>query len=535
MKNKKALRCKNIYTGTAGATTIDGYVVTEGDCILCVGPEQDVKDQLEGAELIDVSDYFLMPGLCDFHVHMELAGMQEKDGTLRYSTSAEDAAKYLAERNNDDESEGWVLGGSWDMIVWNSHEWPTKDILDKYFKNRPVYLTNMEGHGAWVNSAGLKKLGITANTPDPKDGYYSRNEHGEPLGYLHETAASAAQTRILNSLTTEQGASYTEAFIRSANRYGITSLGDVYGAVPVPMDAYKSLLDEGRLSARVVFYPAITEELDTVQQIMKDFNDPLLRCGGVKGFIDGTPEGHSGFMVCDYYDRPGYKGVPFFDLQWLNEQVAMFNEAGIQTRMHACGDGGVRACLDAIEYAQNKSGNKDLRHCIEHLEVVDPVDMPRFGQLGAIVSVQPEHLPKYVFADHPFHKKIGEERMQYCWPFETMRKAGGVLAYGTDCPVAHVSPFRGIFRSITRLTNFGQPEGGFLPWERVSLEETLRAYTWGGAYGSHDEDNRGTIEPGKLADLAVINHNVIEEAEDREAMFDSKAVMTIVGGEIVLG
>ena len=535
MNKRIAIRCDNIYTGTSGTTTLDGYVVTEGGKILAVGTEEDVKDCLEGAERIDVRGNFLMPGLCDYHVHMVMSGMQEKDGTLRYTTSAEDAAKYLAERNSDDIEDGWILGGSWDMIVWDDHNVPTKDLLDKYFKNRPAFLVNMEGHGAWVNSAALEKFGITAATPDPKDGYFSRDEHGEPTGYLHESAATGMQTQIINSLTDEEVASYAEAFIKAANSYGITSLGDVYGGVPVRHDAYRLLLEQGRLRARVEFYPPFMEDIEFIKRLRKEFNDPMLRCGGVKGFIDGTPEGHTGFMLEDYSDRPGFRSVPLFDLQWLKERIALFDREGIQTRVHACGDAGVKACLDAIEYAQQQNGFQDLRHCVEHLEVMDPDDIPRFGQLGAIASVQPEHLPKYEFAKHPFHAKLGEERMNYCWPFESIRKAGGRLAYGTDSPVAHISPFRGIFRSITRLTNYGQPEGGFLPQERVSLEETLKAYTLGGAFASHHERERGTIEPGKLADLAVINHNVIKEATDREAMFDAKAVLTMVGGEIVLG
>ena len=535
MKTKKAFRCDNIYTGTNGLATIDGYVITDGNRIVSVGTEDQVKDYLSDVEKIDVRGNFMMPGLCDFHVHMVMAGMQEKDGTLRYSTSAEDAAKYLAERNSDDPKEGWILGGSWDMIVWGTHEVPTKDILDKYFKNRPVFLINMEGHGAWVNSAALRKFGITASTPDPEDGYFSRDEHGEPTGYLHEVASAQTQTKILDSLTDDEVAAYAEAFVRSANSYGITSLGDVFGGIPVRHKAYKLLADQGRLTARIDFYPPFMEDFDTIQQILDEFKGPMLRCGGVKGFIDGTPEGHTGFMVDDYFDRPGYKGVPLFDLQWLKERIALFDKAGIQTRVHACGDGGVKACLDAIEYAQQKNGKQDNRHCIEHIEVIDPPDIPRFGQLGAIASVQPEHLPKYVFKDHPFHTKLGEERMNYCWPFESIRKEGGILVYGTDSPVAHISPFRGIFRSVTRLTNYGQPEGGFLPWERVSLEETLKAYTWGGAYGAHQEEERGTIEPGKQADLAVVDHNIIEDATNREAMFDTKAVMTIVGGKIVFG
>lgn len=307
-------------------------------------------------------------------------------------------------------------------------------------------------------------------------------------------------------------------------------MGDVAGAAPIRESAYKMLEEDGELTARVHFYPLFDEGVEKVVAKMQEYNSAMLRCNGVKAFIDGTPQGYSGYMLEDYSDMPGEKGMPMREPEKFIKEVCNFHKAGIQTRVHACGDAGVRLCLDAIEEAYRQYGRKNLRHCIEHLEAMSPDDIPRFGRLGVVASVQPEHLPKYDFDNHPFHKILGEERMKYSWPFESIRKSGGVLAFGTDCPVVDISPFRGIFRAVTRMTNEGV---GWTQDERVSIHEALKAYTLGGAYASRRDYELGTLGVGKLADMVVTEQNIFECAKDRQAMFDMKTLMTIVDGEIV--
>lgn len=531
--SKKAFRCKNIYTAVSDQL-IDGYVITDEDRIIFVGTESEGKKYIDtSTEIFDVYNNFIMPGFNDFHVHLVSAGLLEMDGILRYMKSEEEAARYLCQLHKDNKNKRLIMGGAWDPLLWPGHKNPTKESLDKYFPNVPVFLINKECHGAWVNSATLRMFGIDKNTPDPLNGSYSRYEDGEPDGYVHEMAAVKMQEKIFETITDEEIAEYSKTFIKSANRCGITALGDVAGAGPVREAGYKILEDKGELTARVHFYPMFDEGLESVLERMKTYNSPMLRCNGVKAFIDGTPQGYSGYMLDDYSDMPGEKGSPMRDPETFIKEVCDFHKAGIQTRVHACGDAGARLCLDAVEEAYRLYGRKDLRHCVEHLESMDPADIPRFGNLGVVASVQPEHMPKYDFDQHPFHKILGEERMKYSWPFESIRKTGGVLAYGTDCPVVDVSPFRGIFRSVTRLTNEGEPQGGWNPGERVSIHESLKAYTLGGAYAAHREHELGTIGVGKLADMVITEHNLFECATDRQAMFDMKVIMTIVNGNIV--
>ena len=484
MMKKKAFKCKNIYTAVTDRL-IDGYVLTEGNRIVFVGDEAAGKAHIDGeTEVIDVTDNFLMPGFNDFHVHLVSSGLLEKDGILRYTKSEEEAAKFLWDLHKDDKNKRFIMGGAWDPLLWPGHRNPTKRSLDKYFPDTPVFLINKEGHGAWVNSATLRMFGIDENTLDPPHGSYGRFENGEPDGYLHEMAAMNVQSRIFESISDEELAEYSKVFIESANRNGITSLGDVAGVGPLKGEVYKLLEDAGKLTARIHFYPMFDEGVEKVLKMKETYSSAKLRCSGVKAFIDGTPQGYSGYMLADYSDRPGERSNPMIEPEKFIRQVCDFHEAGIQTRVHACGDAGARLCLDAVEEAYRRHGRTDLRHCVEHLESMDPADIPRFGQLDVIASVQPEHMPKYDFYSHPFHQILGEERMKYSWPFESVRKNGGRLAFGTDSPVVDISPFRGIFRAVTRLTNEGEPEGGWNPAERVSIHEALRAYTLGGAYGA---------------------------------------------------
>ena len=273
--------------------------------------------------------------------------------------------------------------------------------------------------------------------------------------------------------------------------------------------------------------------VDKINRYKKLFNSNCLKCGGAKGFIDRTPMGYTGYMLEGYSDNPSEKSKPLIEEKEFREIVAEFDANNVQLRMHACGDAGVRLCLDSFEEAQTINNTGNRRHCIEHIEVTTPEDILRFGPLNVIASVQPEHMPKYNFDAHPFHKILGEERMRYAWPFGTIHKEGGTLVFGSDSPVAFFAPCRGVFRAVTRLTNESTPAGGWNPKEKVKVHEALRAYTWGGAFGAGMEKKVGTLEKGKLADIAIFSDNIFERAQDLDIMFDNKAIMTVVDGRIV--
>lgn len=531
--NKRAFRCKNIYTALS-ADLVDGYVIIEGNRIIFVGDEAEGQKLIdENTEIMDYTDNFVMPGFHDFHVHLMTGALMEKDGVLRYAETEEEAVRILWEKNKNRTDKGWILGGAWDHFRWPDNSLPTKESLDRYFKDVPVFLLNKEGHGAWANSEAFRRMGITKETPDPQHGYFSRTESGEPSGYVHEAAVIPILTRIMQEMSIETMAEYAKSFAETANAYGITSVGDLplYGIRTEK--AYKFLEDRGDLTVRINFALGLMTEMADILDVRKEYTSDLLRFMGLKDFLDGTPMGHSGYMLEPYTDMPQFCSEPMIEPEKLKDKVMEMAERGIKVRLHACGDGAVRLGLDAFEYAREKAGEKDLRHCIEHIESTTPEDIARFGALGVIPSVQADHLPKYNFAGHPFHTMIGEERMKYSWPFKSLANGGAVLAMGTDFPVTELNPLRGIFRAVTRLTDDGEPEGGFNPDEKLSVHESLRAYTYGSAYAAGSDDKLGTLEAGKLADIAVFEKNIFEYAADRKEMFDMKALLTVVDGNVV--
>lgn len=530
---KRAFRCRNIYTAVS-PELIDGYVICEGSRIVFAGTADKAAEHIDGnTEVLDFEDNFIMPGFHDFHVHSLTGAFMEKDGVLRHANSEEEAAAMLYAKNSDDSGGRWIMGGAWDNFRWPGTKLPTRESLDRYFKNTPVFLLNKECHGAWLNSEALRRFSITRDTPDPENGSYFRDADGEPTGYVHEAAVIPMLRSILSEMSMKELSGYAEAFAKTAGRCGITSVGDLplYGVRAEP--AYRILEDKGKLSVRINFAIDFKEEIDEILRTKEAYSSEMLRCIGVKDFLDGTPMGHTGFMLEAYTDMPGFRSEPMIDPDHLKDRVAQMVANGIKVRLHACGDGAVRLGLDAFEYAKSMYGDRDLRHCIEHIEAISPDDIKRFGQLGVIASVQPDHLPKYSFYEHPFHTMIGEERMRYSWPFRSIADAGGRLAFGTDYPVTELNPLRGIFRAVTRLTDELQPEGGFSPDEKLTVHSSLQAYTYGSAFAADREAELGSLEPGKLADLTILDSNVFECAYDKDAMFGMDVLMTVVGGETV--
>ena len=429
--------------------------------------------------------------------------------------------------------EKWILASCWDHFRWPGNKLPSKKTLDKYFPDIPVFLPNKEYHGAWGNSKLFEMFNITKDTPDPKGGRFERDNDGEPAGYIHEAAMFTIIKKIVNDFDEEDVSALIKAFTQKANSCGITSVGDVSMFGITLEEAYKKLEEKDELTVRIHYSMDIESDIEKILKAQKTYSGPMVKFNGVKGFIDGTPMGHSGYMLEPYADIPDFRSEPLFEPDTLYKIVDALDKAGIRIRIHACGDGGVRLCLDAYEHAIKANGKNDLRHCIEHIECTTPVDIARFGELGVIPSIQPDHMPKYHFGEHPFHRMIGEERMKYCWPFNSLLRSADVLAYGTDFPVAPLLPTRGIWRAVTRTTDDGKPKGGWNPQERLSVHEILQACTCGPAYAAGRENEIGTLEAGKLADLAVFDENIFEMLNDREKMFSMQARMTIVDGRIV--
>lgn len=535
MKGVKALYCRQIYTASSAELTA-GYLVVNGNHIEKIVPEEKWNTYLadrKDIEVLDYTDGFMMPAFNDYHVHMAMAAMMEYFGTIRATSCEEEAAKYLYEYNKDKDPDKWILGGAWDHFVWPGQKLPSKESLDKYFPNTPVFSLNKECHGAWLNSEALRRFGITKGTPDPPHGQYFRDENGEPTGYVHELAVTSMLEQIFDQISDEEIAEFVKAFAQMANRLGITSVADLPLHGILREGAYRVLQKQGELSIRINFSIGMQETNEKIAQMTEEFQGPVIRFNGVKAFLDGTPMGYTGYMVEPYSDKPGFTSEPIIPRKELLARVAELDRLGVRVRLHCCGDGAVRLALDAFEHASNKNKSRDMRHAIEHIEVITPEDIGRFAKLGVIASVQPEHTPRTHFYTHPFHRLLGEERIKYAWPFKSIADTGARLAFGTDYPVVDFTPFKGLFRAVNRLTNELEPEGGFNPWERLSVDAALRNYTYGSAYACGREAELGTLEEGKLADVVVLGKNPFEVIRDKDTMFNMKVKMTMMDGKIV--
>ena len=527
----KAIRCKKIYTSLS-ESLIDGYVLIDGNTIKEIVPVENWKADMAD-EVLDYEDGFLMPGFNDYHVHMAMAAMMEYFGTIRATKDEDEAARILYEKNKDRDPSRWILGGAWDHFVWPGQELPTKHSLDKYFPNTPVFSLNKECHGAWLNSEALRRFNITKETPDPPNGTYFRDDSGEPTGYVHEGAVAPLLRQIFDQISDEEIADFTKAFAKMANSLGITSVADLPLYSILREGAYRILQKEGGLSIRVNFSVGMMEDNEKIEAMREEFTGPVVTFNGVKEFLDGTPMGYTGYLVEPYEDRPGFVSEPLVPKDVFIKRVQELDAMSVRCRVHCCGDGAVRLALDAYENALQKNGDHDMRHAIEHIEVITPEDIPRFGQIGVIASVQPEHPPRTHWSTHPFHHLIGEERMRYMWAFKSLQDAGAHLAFGTDYPVVDFTPFKGIFRAANRLTNELEPEGGYNPQEKLSVHDILRNYTYGPAYATGKEDELGTLEPGKLADIVVLGKDPFEIIADRDQMFNMPVLMTMMDGNVV--
>lgn len=527
----KAIRCREIYTSLS-EQTIDGYVLINNNIIEKIVPLEEWDSSLS-RDIIDCENYFLMPGFNDYHVHMVMAAMMEHFGTIRSAENSEEAAKYLYEKNKDKNPEQWILGGAWDHFVWPDQALPTKEVLDKYFPKTPVFSLNKECHGAWLNSEALRRLNITNETPNPPNGEYFKDRYGELTGYIHETAVAPNLAKVLEDISDNEIADFIRSFAKMANRYGITSVGDLPLYVPHRYGAYRTLLENDNLTLRINFSVGMMEDDSLIDKVRAEFNGPIIRFNGVKDFLDGTPMGYTGYMVEPYSDRPGFTSEPIIPEEKFISRIVELDSMGIRCRVHCCGDGAVRLALDAFQLAGEKNGFRDMRHAIEHIEVITPEDINRFSQLGVIASVQPEHSPRTHYSTHPFHHLIGEERMKFMWPFKSLLDSGAHMAFGTDYPVVELSPFKGLFRCINRLTNELEPEGGYNPEQKLTVDEALRNYTWGSAFACGRDYELGTIEAGKLADIIALEENPFKVCNDRDKMFNMSVKMTMMNGNIV--
>jgi hypothetical protein len=405
----------------------------------------------------------------------------------------------------------WVTGGGWDLPVFPQAN-PKKADLDALVPDRPAVLDAADGHSAWANSRALALAGITRDTPDPAGGRIERDpETGDPTGTLRESAAGLVE-RHIPGLAPADYIKGLRAGLELAGRYGIASIIEA-SAGPELLDAYAVLDRSGELSVRVLASLHVdtdrgVSEVGRLAGLRRRYSGPRLKSTAAKIFVDGVMEPHTAALLEPYLDRPGDRGKPLLNAEAFNTLARALDLAGFQIHVHAIGDRAVRMALDAFAAAGRANGFRDMRHHIAHLELVDPADIPRFKRLGVAANFQPLWAYADAYITDLTLPILGPGRSRWLYPIGSVAMTGAVIAGGSDWSVSSLNPLEAIEVALTRRGPGDSPGEAWIPEERVDLETMLRAYTVNGAWLSRDERTRGSLEPGKAADIIVLDRDL---------------------------
>ncbi|HEX6131746.1 MAG TPA: amidohydrolase [Actinomycetota bacterium] len=535
-----------VYTVDAARRWAQAVAVRAGR-IVAVGSDDDVA-ALRGAasEVVDLAGRMVVPGFQDAHVHPVAAGVDllrcslyDVDGAEAYVA----AVRAYADAHPD---EAWILGGGWAMDAFPGGT-PSARLLDQAVPDRPAFLPNRDGHSAWVNSAALRLAGVTRDTPDPDDGRIERTADGEPQGTLHEGAQSLVQ-RLVPEPTAEQQLEGLLEGQRRLHALGITAWQDAIVDVDGEfgnLDAYLTAGADGTLTGRVV--GALwwdrhrgLEQVDDLVERRARGPAGRFRPTSVKIMQDGVCENFTAAVLEPYLDDQGRPtrgtGISFVDPEVLREAVRRLDALGFQVHFHALAERAVREALDAVEAARRANGASDGRHHLAHIQVVHPDDLPRFRELGAAANAQPLWAAHEAQMDELTIPFLGEPRWTWQYPFRSLVRHGAMLAMGSDWAVSSADPLEEIHVAVNRRMPEGYPyrvdtHEVFLPDERLDLATALAAFTIGSAYVNHLDAETGSIEDGKLADLAVIDRNLFAAPPDEISA--ATVQLTYVEGERV--
>ncbi|WP_410984543.1 amidohydrolase [Bacillus cereus] len=515
-----------VFTGTK-ETFISASVVVKDNKIIALVPKDNIQDYVDTHTMIyDFGNQLIMPGFHDFHIHLMLGSLVNEGVQLIHARSAKEVARLVKKHADANKNAPCVIGSSWEQNLWESQEEPHRNILDECIADRPVFLYHAEFHCAWLNSKALEMAGIHRGTKNPPYGEIVKDRNGEPTGILKENAVGLA-TNVLQ-FTPERNRALLQSFLLEAAKYGVTSVHDLLRIPEMGVEEaelYAEFEKKGKLTARIHFVAPLNGDLRLARRLNETYRSNMVQFCGFKQFIDGVTTSYTAYLL-EPYSTQATNGYTTYPPETIKKWTVDADKEGFRVRFHAIGDGAVRLALDAFEEAQTRNGKRDARHAIEHIEMIHPSDIERFQKLGALASIQPEHIN--LTSREVYKNLIGSERMQHNYLMKTLMDSGAKLVFGSDYPVVTLNPLPEIYRAVTRLDDEG------IEWnlqERVSLAEALRAYTYAPAYASFREDELGTLEVGKLADIVVLDRNLFDVpvTEIKEA----SAIFTMVDGNIV--
>jgi predicted amidohydrolase YtcJ len=519
-----------VWTVDNSAPTAEAVAIL-GDRIVAVGLNADVH-LWHGPQtkIIDAAGKLLLPGFNDAHVHFVSGGSQLDNVQLNDASSADEFARRIGEKARSIPKGEWILGGDWDETKWNPAALPTNKTIDALTPDTPVFVSRYDGHMALANSLAMKLAGINKSTPDLAGGTVVRDAQGNPTGALKDAAQSYMRT-ALPVPSHEQRTKAAKRALAHAASVGVTSVQDMYTDF-ANIAVYTELLEHGQLTARIYAAPSVALVEDQARLgVRHAFGGPYLRMGAVKGFADGSLGSRTAYFFEPFNDQPGNHGLLSDTMQPLSrmrDYMMTADSAGIQICTHAIGDQAISTVLDLYAEVAKAHGPADRRFRIEHAQHMAAKDFDRFDQLSVISSVQPYHA---IDDGRWAEPRIGHERASRTYAFRTFLNHGVRLAFGTDWDVAPLNPMLTIYAAVTRATLDDKNPGGWFPEQKLTVAEAVEAYTMGSAYAEFQEKTKGSITPGKLADMVLLSDDIL--SIDPVKIRDVKVLMTIVGGKIV--
>jgi len=513
-----------IWTGDSARPWAEAFAV-RGERIATVGSSAAVRKIAGSARVIDVAGRMVVPGFIDSHVHFIDGGFGLSSVQLRDAKSPAEFIARIKAFAATVPPGAWITGGNWDHEQWGG-ELPRHDWIDSVTPNNPVWINRLDGHMSLANAATLRAAKITRASRDVAGGTIVRDARGEPTGVLKDNA-----TDLVNAVVPNPPAELEDRALDTAMAYvaaqGVTSVVHMgsWRDVAIFERAHKA----GRLKTRIyAAVPLATWEAlrDTVAA--RGRGEAWLRIGALKGFVDGSLGSHTAAMLQPFTDAPSDTGLFVNTHEHLYQWTSGADKAGLHVIVHAIGDRAIRDQLDIFERVEQENGPRDRRFRIEHAQHIAPPDIPRFAKLGVIASMQPYHA---IDDGRWAEKVIGPERAKTTYAFRSLRDAGATLAFGSDWFVAPPTPLEGLYAAVTRRTLDDRNPNGWIPEQKISLEDALRAYTRGAAYATFTEKEKGVIAPGALADFAIIDRDLTKVVP--EAIRDAHIALTAVGGRVV--
>lgn len=526
-----------IYTMDAAQPRAQAMAIdTLSGRILAVGTNDEVRSAGGHApELVDLKGQAMLPGFIDAHIHLLSAAYRSHHIHAVTCISEDEVAELVRQRAASTPPGQWILGGRWYKDNWPSQQFPTKASLDAVAPHHPVALWSKDGHLLWVNSLALQRAGINVQTPDPANGAILRDGSGEPTGILQEEEATNLVHKVIDKSDPVLTRHLVQQSLQDLLRAGITTIHNIEGRDALKL--LQQLRDEGKLGVRVqmILPRHMLPELQTLG-LRAGFGDEMLRLGGIKIFADGTLGSQTAAMLRGFEGNPDNRGILTIPETTMMETVGTAAELGMSIAIHAIGDRAVHVALNSIERAQQRLADANmqatmarLRYRVEHAQLVAPEDLERMSRLGVVASVQPFH----AVADRDLAERYWGKRYQRAYAYRTMQEMGIPLALGSDAPVETFDPLRILYAAIQRNDPATPERPSWLPEQALPVTQALWGYTLGAAYAGGEENDKGSLTPGKLGDAVVLREDLL--TIEPEKIRENGVQATIVGGNVVYG